>query len=570
MKRGTYVLIIFLIFFFLVIITFASFVYLEFGRPPSVKSNSYLEITLSGSLQEKTSPDLFMSFFGVSPGLSMYDIWLNFQKAERDRRIQAIVLRFGTLQCGWAKINELRDLVLEFRKTGKKVYATFEESLDADKEYFLATACDRIVLLPSGIMMINGIGGYFPFFKRGLEKLGIDYEVEHIAEYKTAMNEFTEAGFTPAHKEMMESIYGDIYSYYLRQIASARGKSEEEIQELLDYGFFQGQEAKEKGMVDEVLYEDEFQNVLRDNGRKLTKISQDRYTKINPASLGLYRGRKIALIYGMGTILTGEGMYQVMGSSTVARWIRQARMDPSVEAIVFRIDSPGGSAVGSDVIWREVVLAKKEKPIVVSMSDLAGSGGYWIAMSAHKIVAQPQTWTGSIGVIWGKPNLVKLYEKLGVTAEEMTFGEKADIFSTFRKWTPEERALIKKEMTWTYEQFLTKASEGRKMTKEEVNEIGRGRVWTGNQAVKIGLVDELGGLSKAIDLAKDLAGIPAGEQVKLVVQPKKVSFFDMFLARRFIKMDLGRGSRMEKTIAALKLLETPRIWAIMPFWISLN
>lgn len=500
----------------------------------------------------------------------MYDIWLNFQKAERDRRIQAIVLRFGTLQCGWAKINELRDLVLEFRKTGKKVYATFEESLDADKEYFLATACDRIVLLPSGIMMVNGIGGYFPFFKRGLEKLGIDYEVEHIAEYKTAMNEFTEAGFTPAHKEMMESIYGDIYSYYLRQIASARGKSEEEIQELLNYGFFQGQEAKEKGMVDEVLYEDEFQNVLRDNGRKLTKISQDRYTKINPASLGLYRGRKIALIYGVGTILIGEGMYQIMGSSTVARWIRQARMDPSVEAIVFRIDSPGGSAVGSDVIWREVVLAKKEKPIVVSMSDLAGSGGYWIAMSAHKIVAQPQTWTGSIGVIWGKPNLVKLYEKLGITAEEMTFGEKADIFSTFRKWTPEERALIKKEMTWTYEQFLTKTAEGRKMTKEEVNEIGKGRVWTGNQAVKIGLVDELGGLSKAIDLAKDLAGIPAGEQVKLVVQPKKVSFFDMFLARRFIKMDLGRGSRMEKTIAALKLLETPRIWAIMPFWISLN
>ncbi len=570
MKRGTYVLIILLIFFFLIIITFASFIYLEFGRPPSVRSNSYLEINLSGGLEEKSSPDVFMTFFGISPPLSMHDIWLSFQKAKRDNRIQAIVLRLGALQCGWAKINELRDLVVEFRKTGKKVYATIEESLDADKEYFLATACDRIILHPSGIMLANGIGGYFPFFKRGLEKLGIEYEVENIEEYKTAMNEFTKEGFTPSHQEMMESIYGDIYSNYVRTIALARGKSEQEIKALLDYGFFQGPKAKEAGMVDDVLYEDELQELLQERGRRLNKISQERYSKINPSSLGLYRGRKIALIYGMGTILTGEGMYQIMGGSTVARWIRQARRDESIEAIVFRIDSPGGSAVGSDVIWREVVLAKREKPIVVSMSDLAGSGGYWIAMSAHKIIAQPQTWTGSIGVIWGKPNMAKFYEKLGVSAERLTFGDKADIFSTFRKWTPEERALIKKEMSWTYEQFLTKVAEGRKMTKEEVHKIGRGRVWTGNQAREIGLVDELGGLSKAIDLAKDLAGIPAAEQVKLVVQPKKVSFFDMFFGRRFIQSDVVLDPRLEKTFNTLKLLETPRIWAIMPFWISLD
>ncbi len=570
MKRGTYVLIIFLIFFFLIIITFASFFYLEFGRPPSIKSNSYLEINLTGSLEEKASPDFFMSLFGISPALSMHDIWLNFQKAKKDSRIQAVVLRLGMLQCGWAKVNELRDLVLDFRRTGKKVYATFEESLDADKEYYLATACDRIILHPSGIMFVNGIGGHFPFFKKGLEKLGIEYEVEHFEEYKTAMNEFTEEGFTPSHKEMMESIYGDIYSYYVQKIAEARGKSEEEIKSLLDYGFFQGPKAKESGMVDDLFYEDELQEVLRANGRYLTKISQERYSKIEPASLGLFRGRKIALIYGMGTILTGEGLYQIMGSTTVARWIRQARLDKSIEAIVFRVDSPGGSAVGSDEIWREVVLAKKEKPIVVSMSDLAGSGGYWIAMSAHKIVAQPQTWTGSIGVIWGKPNMIELYKKLGVTSEKMTFGDRADIFSTFRKWTPEERALIKKEMSWTYDQFLTKVAEGRKIAKEEVHKIGKGRVWTGNQAKDRGLVDELGGLSKAIDIAKELAGIPAAEQVKLVVQPKKVSFFDMFFGRRFILSNESRNSRLEKTIAALKLLETPHIWAIMPFWTTLD
>ncbi len=569
MKRGTYVLIIFLIFFFIFIITLASFIYLEFGKPPSVKSHSYLEIPLSGELQEKSSPDFLMSFFGITPPLSMYDIWFNFQKAKKDSRIQAILLRMGYLQCGWAKVNELRDLVLDFRKTGKKVYAVFEEAVDADKEYFLATACDRIIFLPSGMMFVNGIGGYIPFFKKGLDKLGVEFEVEHIEKYKTAMNEFTEEGFTPSHREMMESLYGDIYSHYVKKVAEARGKSEEDIMALIDRGLFQGPKAVEAGLVDDLLYEDELQNVLQANGRKYSRISHQEYSKIKPSSLGLNRGKKIALIYGMGQIITGEGVFQMMGSSSVARWLRNARRDPSIQAVIFRVDSPGGSAVGSDVIWREVFLTKREKPIIVSMSDLAGSGGYWVAMSAHRIIAQPQTWTGSIGVVWGKPNLKGLYEKLGVTAERMTFGDKADIFSTFREWTEEERELIKDEMLWTYDQFLTKVAEGRKISKEDVDKIGKGRVWTGSQAKELGLVDEIGGLSTAIELAKDLAGIPAGDQVRLVVEPKKkASFFDMFLGIPSIKTDLGIYPQLEKMLSSVKLLGSERIWAIMPFWLS--
>jgi protease-4 len=568
MKRGTYVLIIFLIFIFLIIVALASFVYLEFGRPPSVKAHSYLEIRLSGDLQEKATADFFMSFFGMRPPLSMYDIWLNFQKAKRDDRIHAILLRLGSLQCGWAKINELRDLVLDFRKSGKKVYAAIEETIDADKEYFLATACDRIIFHPSGLMFLNGLGGYIPFFKKGLDKLGVEYEWEHIEKYKTAMNQFTEEGFTPAHKEMMESLYGEVYSHYINEVAEARGKKEDDVKALLDYGFFQGPKARDAGLVDDLLYEDELQSLFQENGKKMSKISHERYSNIKPSSLGLYRGKKIALIYGMGTILTGEGMYQMMGSSTVARWLRQARTDKSIEAVVFRVDSPGGSSVGSDVIWREVILTKKEKPIIVSMSDLAGSGGYWVAMSAHKIVAQPQTWTGSIGVYFGRPNLIKLYEKLGITSERFTFGDKADIFSTFRKWTSEERRIIKTEIEWLYDQFLTKVAEGRNMTKEEVDGIGKGRVWTGSQAVKLGLVDELGGLSRAIELAKELAGIPAAEQVQLVVQPKKISFFDMIFGRKFIKTNLDLNPHLEKALSTLKLLEDERIWAIMPFWLT--
>jgi protease-4 len=570
MKRGTYVLIIFLIFFFLIIISLASFFYLEFGRQPSVKAHSYLEIKLSGSLDEKSSPDFFTSFIGMSPPLSMHDIWFNFQKAKIDRRISAIVLRMGYLQCGWAKVNELRELVLDFRKSGKKAYAIFEESVDADKEYYLATACDRIIFHPSGMMFVNGIGGYLPFFKKGLDKLGVEYEVEHIEKYKTAMNEFTEEGFTPAHKEMMESLYEDIYSHYVKKIAEAREKSVEEIEALIDQGLFQGPSAVKAGLVDDLLYEDELQNFLQENGRRLTRISHQAYSKIKPSSLGLNKGRKIALIYGMGQIITGEGIYQMMGSSTAARWLRRARLDKSIEAVVFRVDSPGGSAVGSDVIWREVILTKKEKPIVVSMSDVAGSGGYWIAMSAHKIVAQPQTWTGSIGVVWGKPNFQRLYEKLGISGERLTFGKKADIFSTFRRWTDEERELIKNEMFWTYDQFLTKVAEGRNMSKEDVDNLGKGRVWTGAQAKELGLVDELGGLSEAIQLAKELAGIPAEERVRLDVQPKKVSFIDMFLGRQWIKSSLGIHPKIDEMLSALKVLEREQIWAIMPFWLSLQ
>lgn len=571
MKRGTYVLIIFLIFFLIIIITAGSFIYLQFGRPPAVKSHSYLEIPLSGEIREKTSPDFLMSFFGVQPPLSMYDIWFNFQKAKKDPRIQAILLRMGYLQCGWAKINEIRELVLDFRKTGKKVYATFEETVDADKEYFLATACDRIVFHPSGIMFVNGIGGYIPFFKNGLDKLGVEFEVEHIEKYKTAMNEFTEEGFTPSHREMMESLYGDVYTDYVAKVAQARGKSEEEIRSLIDRGLFQGPKAQEAGLVDDLLYEDELQNLLQSNGRRLVRISHQEYAKIKPSSLGLNRGTKIALIYGMGQIMTGEGVYQMMGSSSVARWLRQARRDPSIQAVIFRVDSPGGSAVGSDTIWREVILTKKEKPIVVSMSDLAGSGGYWVAMSAHKIVAQPQTWTGSIGVVWGKPNMKRLYEKLGVSAERLTYGEKADIFSTFRKWTDEERALIKEEMSWTYDQFLIKVAEGRQLSKDEVDRIGKGRVWTGRQAKELGLVDEIGGLSKAVELAKDLAGIPAGDPVRFVVEPKKkASFFEMISGIPLMKTDLKIDPRLEKILSSLRLFENERIWAIMPFWTSLQ
>jgi protease-4 len=259
-----------------------------------------------------------------------------------------------------------------------------------------------------------------------------------------------------------------------------------------------------------------------------------------------------------------------MGGSTFARILRRVRKDKSIAAVVFRVDSPGGSAVGSDVIWREVYLTRKEKPIIVSMSDVAGSGGYWIAMSAHKIVAQPQTLTGSIGVISGKFNMARLYEKLGITSEKIAYGKRADLYSTFRGLTSEEKALLKKEILWMYDQFLTKVADGRNMSKEDVDRIGKGRVWTGSQAREIGLVDELGGLSRAIELAKELAGIPSEEGVRLLVWPKKISFWDVFMGRWFASTKQGLHPELEKILSAFQLLGKEKSLAIMPFWFALE
>jgi protease-4 len=408
-----------------------------------------------------------------------------------------------------------------------------------------------------------------PFLKGGLDKLGIRAEFEHVEQYKTAANMFTEKGFTPAHREEMESLYSDIFAQYVAAAAKARGKTEAEFRALIDQGFFQGEQAKAAGLVDDLLYEDEVQALLRRDGRIISPIAFDDYTRVKPASLGLETGaHSIALIYAVGTIMTGESLPSVMGGSTVARWIRTARTDASIKAIVLRVDSPGGSSVGSDVIWREVALARKAKPVIVSMSDVAGSGGYWIAMSATKIVAEPQTLTGSIGVLAGKFSIDGLLEKLGVTSERLVFGEKADVFSPFRPFTAEERKVLKDEILWTYEQFLTRAAEGRGLTRDEVDAVGKGRIWTGRQAKDLKLVDELGGLTMAIGMAKKEAGIDADEDVRLDVWPRPRSFWQSLFSRPGFGVNLKTAAGRSQVLDTARMMNQTRIWALMPLWVQ--
>ncbi|MFO7866497.1 MAG: signal peptide peptidase SppA [Candidatus Aminicenantes bacterium] len=572
MKRSTYVWIIILIFIVIISIAVISLLFYQFRTAPSVQSDSYLEIPLSGEIHERAAPNIF-SFMTERLPLSMHDIWWNLRKAKKDTRIKGVILRLGLMQCDWAKADEIRNLILDFRRSGKKAFAYIDESFDFDKEYYLATACDQIILHPEGMLIVNGIGGYVPFFKQALKNLGIEAEVEKIGEYKTAYNMFIEDEFTSAHREMLDSIYKNIYDHYVDVAAQARGKPSEHIRNLLNQGVFQGNAAQESSLIDGLLYEDEFRELLKGENKKFNRISHAEYVKISPSSLGLNRGRKIALIYGTGPIVTGKGAYSVMGSRTVSEWIRKAKDDDSIAAIVFRVDSPGGSVVASDTIWREVSLAKKKKPVIVSMSDLAGSGGYQVSMAAHSIVAHPQTLTGSIGVIFAKFNFAGLYRKLGITAEKIQYGDRADMFTTFRSATQEERELLDQHIRQVYQHFITKVAAGRNMSKEKVDDLGQGRVWTGAQAVELGLADELGGLSQAIQIAKEKAGIPLEEEVRLQVWPRKISLWDALMSGRFMA---GNGFLHKipgpagEIYSLFQKLEHEFGWALMPFWIAPN
>jgi protease-4 len=570
MKRSTYVILIVLFFLALAAIgTFFVVVEDLRGRPIPMPARGYLDVPLSGALPEVAPPEsLFSVLLGRRP-VTMRDLWENLRKAKVDERIQAVVLRLGPLECDWAKANEVREEILDFRRSGKKAYALIDEAPDFDLEYFVATGCDRIILQPLGWLGLDGIGGYVPFLKGFFDKVGIEAQFEHIAQFKTAANTFTEKGFTPAQREETESIYGDLFGQYVATAAKARDKSEDEFRALLDRTSFLGDQAKAAGLVDDCLYEDEFQALLRRDGGAIAPIPFDVYTRISPSSVGLETGpHTVALIYAVGMIVTGGGAPQIMGASTVSGWIRSARTDPLVKAIVLRIDSPGGSSVGSDIIWREVLLAKEAKPVIVSMSDVAGSGGYWIALPATRIVAQPQTLTGSIGVLAGKFSLEGLMAKLGVTADKVAFGAHADEYSLFRPFTADELKILNDDLLWTYGQFLTRAAEGRGMTRDEVEAVAKGRVWTGRQAMERKLVDDLGGLTMAIGLAKKEAGIDADEEVRIDVWPRKRTFWQALWSGEGFGLDTKSAGVRDRLLETARLVRQTRVWAVMPFWLK--
>jgi protease-4 len=524
---------------FLVAIIGIAMLWAAFRRSePTIRDNSVLTLRVAGELPDYSPDDPFKKFFG-GPDQSLTGLIMQFKKAKVDKRIKAILLDINMSGVGWGKAEEIRDAITDFRSTGKPVYAYVEFGLN--KEYYIATACDKIIVPPPGELFITGLAADVMFFRGSLDKLGIYPDIYQIGKYKTAADMFKQKQMTDAHKEYINSLLDDLYNRYVNAIAQSRHKTPDEVRALIDDAPYNAAKAKEAGLIDDAVYKDDVEKQLKKllgykDTDSFVAVRGVDYRDVSPESLGLNKGERIAVIYATGDIGSGSSQNspsgdQSIGSDTVAKALNDAAADKSIKAVVLRVDSPGGSGLASDIIWHAVEAANQKKPVVVSMSDVAASGGYYISASASKIIAQPSTITGSIGVLAGKPVVRGLYDWLGISNEYVLRGKTAGMFRETEKFSDDERAKFEDWIKTTYYQdFVPKVAKGRKKDPQFVDSVGQGRVWTGAQARERGLVDEFGGLDKAIEVAKQLAKIPADKGVERVILPYPTTILEQLLS----------------------------------------
>jgi protease IV len=510
-------------------------VYVMATRGPSVPDRAALVLRPGGELLDVRPDDIVGQLVGRDV-TTLRSLVESLRKAKRDPRITAVVLRPSTLELPfWGKVQELRDAIIDFRTSRKPVIAYLEYG--GDREYYLASAADQIFLLPTSPLDLTGIASYELFLRGTLDKIGAFPDFVQIGAYKTAVNQLTQRGFTAAHREMTESLNRDLYEQLILGIARARRKSVDDVRTLLDQGPFDPEAAARTGLVDGLAYFDQLDDrvdVLRSANNEGRVIEASLYQRVQPEDAGIRPTARVAVLNASGIIASGKSAFDpvngpVVGSDTIIEQIQRIRDDDSIRAIVLRVDSPGGSSVASDVIWRELMItrdAKPSRPLIVSMSDLAASGGYYISMPAHAIVAQPGTLTGSIGIFGGKIALAGTMEKLGVSTETVRSGRNADMNSPFAPFTAEQRDKLFDYMKVFYDGFVQKAATARHTTAGRIDAFAQGRVWTGQQARQHGLVDALGGLDTAVNLAKQRAGIPADEDVELVVYPPRRTLYE--------------------------------------------
>ena len=502
------------------------------ARPAHViEPRSVLVIDAQGDIEEQHSPNLLNAVSRGSTAV-LHDYLDAIDAARTDPKITALVVRIGPLDTGWAKLEEIHNHLVGFRSSHKPNICYLGDDGIENGEYYLASGCEQVWLVPSAPVSIHGMMAEATFYRGALDKLKIVPEYYHIAEYKTAGNEYTEKKFTPAHREEVASLLQSIYEQYVMETAEARHMKRADFEALVSAGPFLSSETVEKGLVDRLAYWDQVQDYLRQHTGGASEISLGRYKTFLPAA----RGQRIAVVHVSGLIASGgsgssptEG--EISGGDSVASDLREARKDSGIRAIVLRVDSGGGSVVASEVIRREVQLANAAKPVVVSMSDTAASGGYWISAPASKIVADPDTITGSIGVLIGKFNLAGLYNMLGISMDSVSTSDNATLFSDEQNFSPVQREYIQRSLEDTYSEFTKGVAAGRKMPVDAVDKIAKGRVWSGVQAKNLGLVDELGGLDKAVQVAKQLAHIPANETVQLVQYPAERTLWELLLDR---------------------------------------
>jgi protease IV len=560
MKRGLGLVIVLLLLAVVVSVAAMAALYFIISPAPRVADRSTLVLRPGGDLLDIV-PDDVLQLVSRTEARTVRAYVEALRKAKVDPRVAAVLLAPRPLSSPfWGKVQELREAVLDFKTSGKPVYAFLEYG--GDREYYLATAADKVFLLPTTTLDLTGVASYEVFLRGTLDWIGTYPDLMHIGDYKTAPNVFTERTFTPAHREMSAALNLDQFNQMVRGIADGRRKSEDEVRRAIDQGPLLPEDALSHGLVDDLAYEDQLDDLVEAVGApgKLQVIESDAYSRVTWQSLGVQRRSRVAVLNAVGAITLGRSGFDplsgsVLGSDTFVRYIREIRADPSIRAIVLRVDSPGGATTASDVIWRELMITKgdgNQRPIVVSMSDLAASGGYYIAMAGDVLVAQPGTLTGSIGIYTGKFVTGGTFEKFGANIEATSTGRHAEIYSPDRRFTEEERVKVQESMQAFYDQFVEKVADARHTTPEKIDQIAQGRVWTGQQAREVGLVDHLGGLQTAIGIAKQRARIPAEEEVELVVYPPRRTLYQV-LTERFEQPSVQRS-----TSEALMTLLGPR------------
>lgn len=549
------------------------FTLIRFTRPAEVKvrNDSVLELTIAGELSDlpPTSPLAQLTGQGKFSLLEMGQV---LRAAAEDERIASIYCRIYPVQSSWATVEEIRSFMHGFRESGKKIYAYLSLDLVSDKDLYLASAADEIHLNQDSALMVNGLVAEVSFYSKMMNKLKVRPDVLQFKEYKSPES-YTRSGMTPEFRSMYRSLLSDIQQRLKQALSRERGIEPQKLDRLMQSGILSASSALAAGLVTHLGYEDEIRERLKTESSEgepeYRSLSASDYLKAVKRRKKPSRPHKVALLGGIGPIMTGrsdETWENTMGGDTIVSRLRKIRKDKKVKGLLFRVNSPGGSAVGSDKIWREIrLLEEAGKPVVVSMGGVAGSGGYYIAMGARKIVAQPSTVTGSIGVIFMKFNLSGLFDQwLGITVDRVKLAENADILSPTTSLNARQREEVEKWMSHIYDTFVEKAAQGRRLTVEELERQAGGRVFTGNQARQRQLIDAVGGLSTALDLLKQELDIPEEEEVELVLYPKRKSLWESLLEGDWAQVS-RRGQTLESLLKErLSEVTQPAPWLIVP------
>ncbi|MFL6415575.1 MAG: signal peptide peptidase SppA [Bryobacteraceae bacterium] len=497
------------------------------NKQPVISPNAVLVLGISGDVPESSPVDLAIPFL-QSPGApTVTDVWNSLHRAASDNRVKALLIQPRDLTIGWAKLQEIHRDIEDFKKSGKPVYALLQGP--GSKEYYLGSAADRIFLSPDDVLEVKGFRIEETYLKNTLDKLGIGVDVDHIGRFKDAGDLYTRTGMSPETREVLNQVLDQLFGDFCSTVATARHKSADSIRALVDMGPFTAAQAKAVGLIDELGYEDNvFSEIKGKTGsRDLNRVPFRTYFRAVPG-----RGDRIAMLVGEGEITRGEpeGGFNPGGSLSsggFSKVVRQVREDKGIKGVIVRVDSPGGDAVASDEILHELKLLSKAKPVVISMSDLAASGGYFISMTGDPVVSYPNTITGSIGVLYVRPNLKGLFDKLGLQQETITRGKLADLDSLTTPLSDAARQKLHESIEWTYKEFVSKVASARRRTYDQIDPLAQGRVWMGAQARQNGLVDQLGGISESIALIRKRAHLSERGETELVAFPPRQSLLDL-------------------------------------------